>query len=199
MRAAVRSEIPVSVALGELSEWPTDLAVDFAGLTFRKLGFAGAGPRWVEDWARLRGRLGAGPAWVAVVYADWERAESPSPTTVLDVALAMEDCAGVLFDTFDKSRPSPIDESWQPFFERVRRAGRFSVLAGRIDASTLSKLSNLAPDLVAVRGAACVNGDRLAAVDTARVAALSRAVNGGTEILAHPFLSGRNVPIDADP
>ncbi len=176
VRAVVPPELPVSVALGELTEWP--ISLDFAGLSYRKLGLARAPADWVDAWAHLRAELGAGPPWVAVIYADWQRAASPSPTAVLDVALQVEDCAGVLFDTFDKSSPSPIDETWRPLFDRVRCSGRFSALAGRVDLSALARLSVLSPDLIAVRGAACVGGDRLAPIDPGRVAALASAVRG---------------------
>src|SRR5262249_20212626 len=119
VRAAVPSSVPVSVALGELHEWrpgaarpPT--AAEVAGVAYRQPGRAGAGPGWERDWADLRQEWGPGPAWIAVVYADWTRAEAPHPDGVRSAAMAADDCAGILIDTWDKSRPSPLaaDATW---------------------------------------------------------------------------------------
>ena len=184
VRRAVPAGMPVSVALGELSEWkkgpPPGVEappepVSFRGFSFRKLGLAGAGPGWAADWARVRERFGDGPSWVAVVYADWERADSPPPDVILDAALATDDCAGVLIDTWDKSSESPVDLSWAHWFERARRSCRLTALAGRLDASEIARLAPLRPDVFAVRSAACFGGDRRAGVDPARVAELVRA------------------------
>jgi hypothetical protein len=113
VRAVVPRGLPVSVALGELIEWtraPRSLPgpEEFAGIAYRKLGLAGAGPRWEEDWGELRGRLGPGPEWIAVVYADWEHARAPHPDAVREAAIAAPDCAGILVDTWDKAQPSPL-------------------------------------------------------------------------------------------
>ena len=178
--AAVPHGTPVSVALGEIGEWGDERPdpARFHGFSFRKLGLAGAGPGWAESWARLRRRWGDGPSWVAVVYADWQRADAPPPDHVLDAALACDDCAGVLIDTWDKSRPSPVDLGWSRWFDRARRGGRLTALAGGLDAPAIVRLAPLRPDVVAVRGAACAGGDRDAPVDPARVADLARAVAG---------------------
>jgi uncharacterized protein (UPF0264 family) len=179
VRAVVPPGTPVSVALGELREWEVSRTSDeparLRGFAFRKVGLAGAGPGWAESWERLRRRWVAGPSWVAVIYADWERAQAPKPGQVLDAALASDDCAGVLVDTWDKSLGTPVDASWAGWFERARGAGRLTALAGRLTPETINRLAPLRPDLIAVRGAACVGGDRLAPVDPARVAALARA------------------------
>jgi len=179
VRAAVPEEIPLSVALGELTEWGKCDAhaetPDFRGLAFRKLGLAGAGTGWEAEWTRLRRQWTGGPKWVAVVYADWERADAPEPDRVLDAALAADDCAGVLFDTWDKTSSSPVDLSWWRWFERARRGGRFTALAGRVDSEAIGRLAALGPDVIAVRGAACFGNDRGGTVDADRVAALARA------------------------
>ncbi|MCA1686503.1 MAG: (5-formylfuran-3-yl)methyl phosphate synthase [Planctomycetia bacterium] len=179
VRAAVPPGTPVSVALGELAEWGGDGPdpARFLGFSFRKLGLAGSGPDWADRWWRLRRRWGGGPSWVAVAYADWERADAPPPGDVLDVAVASDDCAGVLIDTWDKSRPSPVDLTWAPWFDRARQCGRLTALAGGLDAPAIGRLAPLRPDVVAVRGAACSGGDRGAEVDPARVAALARVAS----------------------
>ena len=95
---------------------------------------------------------------------------------MLDVALAVESCRGLLIDTWDKSRPGGLDLSWAPIVERARGAGRLVALAGRLDLDAIRRLAPLRPDLFAVRGAACLGGDRLATVDRGRVAELVRSL-----------------------
>jgi uncharacterized protein (UPF0264 family) len=174
IRQAVTLGTTLSVALGELRDWSDD-ALDpaaFQGFSFRKVGLAGSRPGWIDDWKKLSQGQGGGPPWIAVIYADWARADAPDPQSVLDVTLGSDHCSGVLVDTWDKSRPSPVDLSWRPLFDRVRLAGKLSALAGRLDFEAIDCLRSLQPDLIAVRGAACQGGDRSAAIDPARVAAL---------------------------
>jgi hypothetical protein len=152
---------------------------EFTGIAYRKLGLAGAGPRWEEDWAELRGRLGPGPQWIAVVYADWERARAPHPDAMREAAVAAPDCAGILVDTWDKARPSPLaaDATWRDWFAAARRARPMLIaLAGGLDRGTIARLTSLAPDLFAVRGAACAGADRQGTVERQRVAALVQAI-----------------------
>jgi (5-formylfuran-3-yl)methyl phosphate synthase len=188
VRAVVPDSIPVSVALGELHEW-SDLSRSpgtvppsaWSGIAFRKLGLSAAGPDWRERWQDLRRRLSsfspASPAWVAVIYADWKQAGSPDPDSLIDVAIQIDECRGVLIDTWDKSRVTTIDRTWKPSIDRIRAAGRFVALAGALDASAIRRLKSLNPDIFAVRGAACQGGDRLAPVDSERVAMLAQAVH----------------------
>ena len=193
VRRAVPAGTPVSLALGELYEWleGTGPRADngtpaagfdhdparYRGFSFRKMGLArvGVDADWAKAWSRLRRRWGAGPSWVAVIYADWQRAEAPPPDRVLDAALETDDCAGVMIDTWDKSRPTPIDLSWRRWIERARAAGRLTSVAGSLDAERIGRIAELQPDIIAVRGAACIGGDRHAAVDIERVARLVRA------------------------
>ncbi|HWE38742.1 MAG TPA: (5-formylfuran-3-yl)methyl phosphate synthase [Isosphaeraceae bacterium] len=181
VRAALPVEVPVSVALGELADWDEGrLAArgDFDGIAFRKVGLAGERGRgdWPRRWRCLRESLGPGPRWVAVAYADWSIAGSPEPAAVLAEALAVPDCDGLLVDTWDKGRRVPIlVEDWADWAARARAGGRLVVLAGGLDADAIARLGPIAPDLFAVRGAACDRGDRLGTIDPARVAGLARA------------------------
>lgn len=191
VRQAVPSGTPVSLALGELSEWldgaehggdgasadPYDDPVRYRGFSFRKLGLAGAATDsdWASAWSRVVRRYGHGPSWVAVLYADWQRARAPHPDRVLDVALAMDDCHGVMIDTWDKDRPAPIEPAWHAWLERARAAGRLTAVAGSIDLERMRQLARLHPDIIAVRGAACIDGDRHGLIDPERVARLVRA------------------------
>ena len=195
VREVVASPNPVSVALGELDDW---LGFDaakippgsWAGLAYCKLGLAHAPADWIDRWRDLRQRLAesgsSSPAWVAVVYIDWQAAGAPAPDAVIEAARAIDECHGVLFDTWDKSRASGINLTWKPMVELVRDSGRFVALAGSLDVEAIARLAPLAPDILAVRGAACAGGDRLAPIDAERVAVLARAarrIGGG----AHPL------------
>jgi len=184
VRSVVDERVPVSVALGELNEWfvpgaPVLIPWDATAIAYVKLGLSDASPRWQERWWVLRNQLAAAgsgsPLWVAVVYADWQKARAPRPGAVIGEALEVDDCHGVLFDTWDKSGPSPLDASWKEMTDRVRERGRFLALAGRIDVEAIEKLASLEPDIIAVRGAACVGGDRLGVVEIERVARLAEA------------------------
>ena len=174
-QAASGTRSPASPGIEAAPQARFPRPADFAGLAYRKLGLAHAGPDWAEAWARLRRALGDGPPWVAVIYAEGPAVGAPPPDDVLDVALAASDCAGVLVDTWDKSRPSPLDESWAPRVRRAQAAGRFVALAGGLDEPAIARLAPLGPDLFAVRGAACGSGDRRGTIDPARVARLARA------------------------
>jgi uncharacterized protein (UPF0264 family) len=186
VRQVVPETIPVSVALGELNEW-TDLpirmmpTITWPHLAYCKLGLSTAGANWRERWRALRQRFSAlspaGPAWVAVIYADWKRAKSPEPNSVIDAAIEIDECHGVLIDTWDKSFGTIIDCTWKPSIDRIQDAGRFVALAGALNADAILRLKTLNPDIFAVRGAACDNGNRLMRIDPARVALLARAVH----------------------
>ena len=176
--AAIRELVgrakPISVALGELSDWVNPAAtIDWSSLSFRKIGLANSGFDWAKRWDSLR-KLQPGPPWIATVYADWQRAMSPPPSEILDVALSVPDCVGLLIDTWDKARSSPLDASWFPLIARAKAAGRLVTLAGKLDADAIRELAPLGPDLFGVRSAVCVRGDRLNKLDPIKVEELVR-------------------------
>ncbi len=176
--------IPVSVALGELNDW---LAVDdfeispgaWTGLAYCKLGLSNAPRDWIDRWRDLRQRLAesesSSPAWVAVVYIDWQAAQRTDPDAVIEAAGAIGECRGVLFDTWNKSLRPGLSLAWKPVVDRVRDSGRFVALAGSLNVEAIERLAQLAPDVFAVRGAACAGGDRLGPIDPQRVSVLARA------------------------
>jgi (5-formylfuran-3-yl)methyl phosphate synthase len=177
VKAVVPPSIPVSVALGELADW-TAGPVDYEGISFRKLGLADAGIDWRARWAEVR-RLEPGQTrWVAVAYADWRLAGSPDPFAVLEAAIGADDCSGILIDTWDKTKPTPLAPTveWGDWVAQARQGGRFVALAGGLDRAEIARLSPLRPDLFAVRGAACQNRDRSGLVRADQVAGLVRAI-----------------------
>jgi uncharacterized protein (UPF0264 family) len=182
VRDACPDSVRVSVALGELTEW-LDRAPElppgaWSGLSFRKLGLAGAPPDWQTLWTRLKSdpKLCAGPPWIAVAYADWQASAAPDPDVVLEVARQTPSIEGILVDTFSKSAPFRPDAAWTAWAARVHEAGLILATAGGFDLVAITKLGAIAPDIVAVRGAACFGGDRRAAIDPGRVARLACCV-----------------------
>ena len=83
--------------------------------------------------------------------------------------------AGILFDTWDKRRPAPaIRPAW---IAQARAGGLLVALAGGLDEPAIGRLAPLAPDIIAVRGAACSGGDRQGVIDPIRVARLAAAAH----------------------
>jgi uncharacterized protein (UPF0264 family) len=184
VRKVVPESIPVSVALGELTEWQSGKQPEIPrsawfGLEFCKLGLSHAPVDWTDRWEDLRQwsseRTGPSLAWVAVVYTDWLAARAPDPDAVIRAATEVAECRGVLFDTWDKSARTRIDSTWNRRIAQVRESGRLVSLAGGIDAEAITRVASLDFDIIAVRGAACSGQDRCATIDRRLVAALAQA------------------------
>lgn len=180
----VQERVPVSVALGELTdgELPGRLR-HLPAVNFAKIGLAGC--RSLPDWpARWRGALEHFPpsvAAVAVIYADWQQAAAPPPPDVLCQAQQLG-CRAVLWDTFFKDGDRlfhhfPVDRL-APLVKQAREANLLVVLAGSLGLEDLATIRSLAPDFVAVRGAVC-NGSRVATVQQLRVRQFVQALASG--------------------
>jgi uncharacterized protein (UPF0264 family) len=181
VQEVVATSAPISVALGELEDWrapdreiPPPRA--WSGISYRKVALAGTDTDWQDNWRAVRNRLGdeSRPPWIAVIYADWQAARAPEPESILEVAMRTDCVTGVLVDTWDKSRPIDLGESLVLMSERVRRAGKLMAMAGGLNRRSIATLERIAPNIVAVRGAACEGGDRRLAIDLRRVADLAR-------------------------
>lgn len=168
--AVVAGKAPVSVALGELTDWDRSEWADFPrGVAFAKFGLAGCARRsdWARHWHDVLLGLPVGVRPVAVIYADWLAAAAPPPSEVLDAA-SRNRCAAVLVDTFDKSRGPLL--SWltvhqlSSLADEIRRRQMLVVLGGSLASDTIAQVLPLRPDYVAVRRAAC-RGPRNAPLD----------------------------------
>lgn len=172
---AIARRAPLSAALGELLELPP---LEFEGCHFRwvKAGLAGCASHgdWRERLQRLRLSLPAETELVAVIYADAERAAAPTPEQIVTAAIDLG-LRTLLIDTFDKSRgdvwTALASDELAALLATAKSHGLRVALAGSIDAGNFPRALQLAPDWVAVRGAACLGG-RTGTVTAERVATL---------------------------
>jgi len=179
--AAVARRCPVSAALGELIDHPSPRDLP-RGLSYAKIGLLGAGR---FDWRdRLAAHFAAIPdaAAIAVGYVDrWPASAPPTPRLdeVLNWAIDHK-AAGILLDTYQKAgddlpRISNCGHLFD-FIAKARAAGLIIALAGSITAANLGEVLSYGSDVVALRGAACVNGDRKQPIDPQRVRALAELI-----------------------
>lgn len=186
--ASVRasSPVPVSAALGELQDWQSQpLPALPPHLQYAKLGLAGMArePHWRAIWKQVRAEFdvlrGRPLEWVAVAYADADRAGAPPVKEVLLAAIE-EGCRVFLIDTFEKGGQRLVDLLSRPQLRELVERAHFHqlqvALAGQIVPADLPTLLSVGPDIIAVRGAACVAGERAGAVSSSKVAALVAAL-----------------------
>jgi len=177
----------LSAAMGEVGAHlpnETDTAAVPARVTghldFLKCGLSGLQSgndtvSWKQSWTRFRNRCSHPDTrcrWVAVSYADFERSRSPAPIEVLEEGKAVGSPI-LLIDTFTKDGTTLVDWLTKTQLHELRAAtnaaGMKLALAGRINAELLPEISEYAPDIIAIRGAACERGDRGATVTAERV------------------------------
>lgn len=178
--ARIAGRAPLSVALGELVE-ARGLPPHFAGeVRFAKFGMADCAhrPDWHDRWRAAIERLPARVAPVAVGYADWKSAGAPPPEVILERAKSLN-CQAFLIDTFDKRAGDLLahlsEQQLNGLLQAARRARLLCVFAGSLCLGAIERLSPLAPDYFAVRGAAC-GGKRCDALDAARLRELVEVV-----------------------
>jgi hypothetical protein len=184
VREATPARLPVSAALGDGPFTPAVAAAlaDAAaasGAAFVKLGLRDTSLRTAA--AIFRAARASVPANVRVVmagFADFARAGAPHPLELPGLAAAAG-AQGCLLDTAVKDGRGLLhwldDAELAAFVAACRTRGLLSALAGSLSAEDLARLAPIGPDLVGVRGAACV-GDRVGGrVDAERVRALVRA------------------------
>lgn len=167
-RIAQRSQnAPLSAALGELIHDTRKSRPEGLPVWAIKAGPAGCTrgenvERWPALLERLAQRLRSDQQLVMVVYADWERAQAPPPPILLAAACDLG-ARWMLIDTHDKTVGSVLDiaQAWLPcFLDACREAGMQTALAGGLSIEQLVHAAELGPDVVAIRGAACVGGRR---------------------------------------
>lgn len=176
--AVVAGRRPVSAALGELAETPEPFAN--LPLAFAKWGLAGLRTDWRAVLEPARQRFHASMPrcrLIIAVYADWQRARAPSLEEI-GSWVCTQPAVGLLLDTWSKDGSSLLDWVTLPILQHLakdcRAAGTPLALAGSLDGRRIAQLRELDPDWFAVRGAACRDGNRGAAIDPAAVAELAQ-------------------------
>ena len=190
----------LSLALGEVAEWHGDdrtLVEEYLAVIrevrpqYLKLGLAGLtnplAPAslektdWQQAWTTVRTLFPGDHEWVAVAYADSERAASPSPNEVCEAAIASQ-CRVLLLDTFLKDTTTLLD--WQSAADlrelrrKTQQHGMLLAMAGRVSREVALQLLPLAPDIIGVRGAVCVGGQRTSTIDAQRIDELRAVLCG---------------------
>lgn len=189
--AVVAGRAPVSAALGELTEQPDATRLP-AGISHAKLGLQHAGLRpWAQQLAQTFVRV-PHIAPVAVAYAGTTRRgelPTPAPREVLQWAIDHR-AAGILLDTHQKTTGTLLDfcdAAWlRSFIDRAHAARLFIALAGSLQGASLSAALSLKPDLIAVRGAACIAEQRLQPIDPKRVRQLASIIAAHNATTAGP-------------
>ena len=160
----LESAQPLSMALGELSEWSTadwEMVRQIPrGIAFAKVGLAGCAR--ISDWRTIwRRAIGAFPAHcqaVGVIYADWQNVHAPEPDAILDAA-ASTGCRAMLIDTWRKEGGNVFAHCETAAIDALFRRGKacemLTVLAGSLSLDDLEAALSLSPDYLAVRGAVC--------------------------------------------
>jgi uncharacterized protein (UPF0264 family) len=163
----------VSVALGDVTR-PEEVLAAIHGLelpqraapTYLKLGFAGVRSPdqiglLIEIAVSVTSGMPAPPHIVAVAYADPDRAETVPPAVMPSLAKAAG-AAGALLDTHGKDGRGLLE--WVPphalrdWVAAARQAGLLAALAGSLRPCDLTLVGRAQPDVVGVRGAACLGG-----------------------------------------
>lgn len=167
--------VRVSVALGEWFQPVDDLP---GGITWAKLGLGWKQPGTFARWNAVRRQMGSIPL-IGVAYADWMRVWGMPFERVLHWSTC-----GILIDTAIKDGRGLLHWHTISHLQRYQRAchqaGLFLALAGSLSLADVKLLAKeVQPDIIAVRGAACVSSSRLASVDPGRIRSLQEALRAG--------------------
>lgn len=180
------TQVPLSVALGELRDWFDRKMVPVlpAAVTFAKLGLSGLAhdSDWQRTWQQIRGEFDRQRdtplRWVAVAYADEMAAQSPPLKSIL--LAAGDGCAGLLVDTYTKTGKSLIDFASVSVLTEIarqcRESGLFLAIAGSLTIDAALQLGDVGADIFAIRSAACPRANRRDSIDPTLVTAFREAL-----------------------
>jgi uncharacterized protein (UPF0264 family) len=200
---AVDGAVPVSVALGDLPDLPHTAALAARGAALSGAAYVKVGLRGVQKLERAVAVMGAvadavsdQAAVIAAAYADADALDPPSLTPAwLPALVEQTGIAGALVDTFVKDGRGLYgwlsEAELTDLIDRTRRAGAMFGVAGQLRRGELGRVD---ADVVGVRSAVCVGGDRTASLDpdlvAATVAHLRDFGAGATYVLAQSPKSG---------
>lgn len=167
-RMEISSDLHVSVAGGELAEWPFELDELLAAALPRrfhlKLALAYCnGKKWQETAGRISQSLKHPTQLILVHYADATDACSPDWTEVIEAARSLE-CRYVLIDTHNKRTGGLLDhcsiDQLKVLIQLAHEVGLSVALAGSLKLNQLELLTHLGAEWLGVRGAICQTNAR---------------------------------------
>jgi (5-formylfuran-3-yl)methyl phosphate synthase len=161
-----QNAIVSSLALGELLDLPTKLAeASMTGYKYAKIGLATCSsfPDW-KEWLKIAfSMFPKKTAKVAVAYADYAHALSPTPSEILKAGKQLR-CKAFLIDTYDKSKGDVFEvmpiSTLRKLFAEAHEYGMLTVLGGSLKIGRMTEILEVNPDIVALRRGVC-QGDRL--------------------------------------
>ncbi|MEX2214355.1 MAG: (5-formylfuran-3-yl)methyl phosphate synthase [Phycisphaeraceae bacterium] len=168
----IGSRVPVSAALGDIED-PMPATV-IAPLAYAKVAMRMDHRGWQQKLSQ-RFALAPGAGRIVAIYAE-DVAKGEASLDLLDRVLDwLHDHrgAGLLLDTRDKAA-GDLFTSLSPaqlarIIAKARARNLLIALAGRLAGDSLRRAADLAPDILGVRGAACIHGDRGQSIDAARL------------------------------
>lgn len=184
--AAVAGHVPVTAALGDLHDRHVIQDIPDA-VAYVKIGVT-TSDGWRE---KLVARFASCPAsWAApVAYAPQPGVDAPGISQVLRWAID-HNASAVLLDTAVKDGSNLLDSinvaSITLWLDEAHRHGLVTALAGSLAGVALEEAIALGPDIIAVRGAACVQGQRAQRIDRVRVRALADLIAAHNAQTASP-------------
>jgi (5-formylfuran-3-yl)methyl phosphate synthase len=184
VREVVPAALPLSAALGDLPCLPGTAALAAlgaarSGAAYVKLGLWGAAR--TEDFVAVlraaRVAVDGEAEVVAVAYADAARVpRRPLAPSELVGAAREAGLSGCLIDTAVKDGRGLLSwlgaDALASLVDEAHGAGLEIALAGELRAEELVAVAGTGADIAGVRSAACRDGQRTAALDPSRIAAL---------------------------
>ncbi len=184
----IGTDVPVSVALGDLPDLPHTAALAARGAELSGASYVKVGLRGVRDlegavalMSAVADAVGPRTAVIAAAYADADALDPPAlAPRRLPELVGRAGIAGALVDTFVKDGRGLYgwlsESELSHLAARTHEAGASFGIAGQL---TPGQLRRVTADVVGVRSAVCRGGDRAAELDVELVAAAVAEVRGG--------------------
>lgn len=173
IRREVPSRVPISAAIGDFPDLPGTAALATsgairAGASMIKIGLRGSkdaksATYLLKQVVRAAREADKSSKVVACAYGDFKRAGTIDPISLPKVAHDAKADVAMLDTAIKDGKPLThflrADEL-RDFIQKSHSYGLWAALAGSLRAEELRVLKPFEPDVIGVRGAACVGGDR---------------------------------------
>jgi len=193
IREELPSEIPISTAIGDFPYLPGSASLATLGALqveadIVKVGLKGPDGEnevfdLVEKIARTIDENSETAQLVSCAYGDFERAGTIDPLTLPPIA-AEAGADYVMIDTAVKDGRPLIDflsmKELSDFVEEAHSLNLKAAFAGSLHRREIIELKSLNPDVIGIRGAACVEGDREKEISEKLVKEISELLGDGS-------------------